>query len=175
MSSFFYYQFVYFREKAFHNRFKLMHIIKKEWDILIPTTLNVDALLLYQQTNFRDLPVLVLATGKTCVQYTLNNFFQQKKFHRYEFQCCSLQCEHFCGDVKNTHTVTNLVSHLSWFSENKSKGVGCWEKTHEIFLNAYTLVIPRVLSMTQIRSLFRHITKGLAAVLRKNKLVLVHC
>lgn len=116
-----FYYVIYYKRSASERFYQLMRVVSTHVEKYIPTNLTVTAMRQYRSFSYRNLPVMHVATGNECVEYTLANWHHHKRARRYEFVTKRLEPHLFNKDVASDHVLVPVRSLLSWFQVSAGK------------------------------------------------------
>lgn len=163
---------IYYRENAASKCYKLYRIQHQEipWDI--PESLSVQKQIKYQSFDFGDMPLITLATGKTCQVYTLHNWDKIKKNKKYEFLSQDIQQKYTQKSELNKNTIlVPYYSHVTWYKEAEHQ----WKRESTLSIEAAHVLFPRAFAVHNehsLKSIRFQLTQALQQIKKKSKMTL---
>lgn len=169
------YHLIYYRENAKQKTFHLFRLERVPLQIVkhVPETLAVRELAQYEAKRTDKLPLLTLATGKFCEQYTYENWHHAKTKRRYEFQRKENLRQFRPTDIHRRYVLIPYFAHIAWYQRDKTL---CWTRCSEVFpIQAGSMIVPRQIHCfgRELAKLQKSFRIAFQSMQRKSKLVLM--
>ena len=169
------YHLIYYREnakqKTFHL-FRLEHIPVQHFK-RVPESLAVESLAQYEINNSHKVPLITLATGKFCEQFTWENWHQVKTKKRYEFRRRENLAVFRPTDIHRRYVLIPYFAHVVWYQRDKTLS---WTRCSEVFpIQAGDMLVPRQIHCfgRELANLQKSFRIAFQSMRRKSKLVLM--